>query len=295
MVGEKEEVVKQIINSGAGKITELSPKMVAALTREPIVLSTLKKQSGLPEKTISDILNRISQMTPLRAQFDEQVEKVSQISGLSKDKVKAILGTVAAVNLEKPVMAQPAKHPTVSVEDYEEVKNMWGNHYRLSEVPTSDTIKTRERWLKEDVQRLTNTLNLLTSLNPKDRERGMKEIASILPFLLLGGFSETETVIYLKAKLQAAKEVLTQLEEKEKIKEEVLKEEEETLVEAPIEEKKEEEKTLAAEEKKEQQLPSEQKTEQVSVDEEQKKTDSVNSGDENSKADITTELKKENK
>lgn len=295
MVGEKESVVKEVINSSAGKITELSPKMVAALTREPVVVEALKKQSGLPQKTITHILDRISQMTPIREQFEQQVEKVSEISGLSKDKVKAILGTVAAVNLEKPVMAQPAKHPTVSVEDYEEVKNMWGNHYRLSEVPISDSIQNREGWLKEDVQRLTNTLNLLTSLNPKDRERGMKEIATILPFLLLGGFSETETVIYLKAKLQAAKEVLTQLEEKEKIKEEVLKEEEETLVEAPREEKKEEEKTFEAEEKKEQQLPDEQKEENVSVDEKEKKIDSINNSDSNSKADITTELKKENK
>ncbi len=102
--------------------------------------------------------------------------------------------------------------------------------------------------MREDIRILTNTLDLLTSLNPKDKEKGMKQVAAILPFLLLGGFSEVETVIYLKAKLQAAKLALEQIEEKEKLKEELKKEEEETLVEIPRPAVKEEEKTFQTEE-----------------------------------------------
>jgi len=49
----------------------------------------------------------------------------------------------------------------------------------------------------------------------------------------LGGFSEEQTVTYLKAKLEAAKVVLEELERAEKIKEEAKKEAEEELVEVP--------------------------------------------------------------
>jgi hypothetical protein len=40
----------------------------------------------------------------------------------------------------------------------------------------------------------------------------MQSVANILPFLLIGGFSLSEIVAYLKAKLQAAKTVLTEIE-----------------------------------------------------------------------------------
>ncbi len=48
-------------------------------------------------------------------------------------------------------------------------------------------------------------------------------VANILPFLLLGGFSKTEVISYLKAKLEAAKSVMTSVDAK--------KEEDDTLVE----------------------------------------------------------------
>ncbi len=43
-------------------------------------------------------------------------------------------------------------------------------------------------------------------------------MANILPFLLLGGFSDLETVTYLKAKLEAAKHTLEIIEKKQKLK-----------------------------------------------------------------------------
>jgi len=147
----------------------------------------------------------------------------------------------------------------VSIEDYEDVKKMWLNHYREAPVPVSDKIKKREDWLSEDVKKLTNTINLLASSDPKLKQKGMDDVAEILPFLLLGGFSETETITYLKAKLEAAKQISKELEVKEELKEEVaeeMKKEEEEVVEVTPK-KKEEAKAETLTEKKE--LPEEEK------------------------------------
>lgn len=255
--------VETIMKLSASKLPLNAPKLIAALTHNPTVIAALVKQSNMPEDSVKNILDHISRISPLKSHFEEQISEISEVSGVSKDQVKDVVGTVAAANLEKPktekTKPQPVKKPHVSVEDYEEVKNMWTNHYKNSEVPVSEKIKNRREWLNEDVQRLTNILNLLTSLSPKDKEKGNKELASVLPFLLLGGFSDVESVLYLKAKLQAAKVVLTHLEEQEKIKEQLKKEEEESLVEVPKEEKKEEEKTMQTEEQKAMEPPIDEK------------------------------------
>jgi hypothetical protein len=142
-----------------------------------------------------------------------------------------------------PVITKPVPPTPVTLEEYEEVKRMWLNHYRSGEVPISETIKTREDWTRQDLAKITNALELLASKKAEEKTKGYDEVAALLPFLLLGGFSEEQTTTYLKAKLEAAKAALEELERAEKIKEEAKKEAEEELVEvAPpaTEEKKEE-------------------------------------------------------
>ena len=58
----------------------------------------------------------------------------------------------------------------------------------------------------------------------------MELVAALLPFLLLGGFSETEVISYLQAKKHAGEEVLKDVKEKNA--------EEDTLVDANKKEKK---------------------------------------------------------
>lgn len=256
--GEKETVIKDVVETVTSLAPQFAPQLLATLSQNNAVVSLLSQETQLPQTSIQKILERTSKLSSEKATFEEKVDKVSKESQVSKESVKDVLSTVSAFNLEKPEIAKPAKAPhrtAVSVEDYEEVKNMWMNHYKLTEVPKTENVKTREQWLNEDIRFLTNTLNLLTSLNPKDKDNGLKQVAAILPFLMLGGFSEAETTIYLKAKLQAAKSVLASLEEREKLKEEVKKEEEETLVEIKEGQKQEEEKTMTTEQTQELPLP----------------------------------------
>ncbi len=244
------EEVEKIIKTTSLLLPQFAPELGETILKEQSLIERIAQEADIPPSTVRVVLQKVSQLLAVSGNLTDQVAFIAEKTQLSPEKIKDVLSTLSAVHLEPPATSKPkiVRHPAVSIEDYEEVKNMWLNHYKLSEVPTSESIKNREDWLREDIRILTNTLDLLTSLNPKDKEKGMKQVAAILPFLLLGGFSEVETVIYLKAKLQAAKLALEQLEEKEKLKEELKKEEEETLVEIPRPVVKEEEKTFQTEE-----------------------------------------------
>ncbi len=240
----------QSVSTALEKLLNETPQVLKEAMLSEQTIDDVSKKTEVSQDKVKAVMNTVSQLDPHQERTEASIDAVSQKSNVSRDKVKGILANLAAAKLERTLEGKPkiGHKATVSVEDYEEVKNMWTNHYKLTEVPVSEGIKSREDWLNEDVRVLTNTLNMMTSLSPADKEKGMKQVAAILPFLLLGGFSELETVVYLKAKLAAAKQVLEQLGEREKIKEEVLKEEEETLIEIPQAEKKEEEKAMHLEE-----------------------------------------------
>jgi hypothetical protein len=74
----------------------------------------------------------------------------------------------------------------------------------------------------------------------------METVGAILPFLLVGGFSQTEVIAYLKAKLEAAKAVKEEISKKE--------EEESTMLDTS---KKKEEKPKELEAQEELKTPAE--------------------------------------
>lgn len=96
----------------------------------------------------------------------------------------------------------------VSLDDYEAVKKMWKENYKDLSVPESMGQITRKQWVTGEVADIQETISLLSSANPQDIEEGMKHVSDILPFLLIGGFSQTEIIAYLKAKMEAGKSIL---------------------------------------------------------------------------------------
>ncbi len=101
----------------------------------------------------------------------------------------------------------------VSLDDYEAVKKMWSENYHNMDVPqTISGTQDRKAWVREDVRKISDTINLLSSTDPRQVEEGMQEVSNILPFLLMGGFSQSEIIAYLKAKQEAGKSVLEVLE-----------------------------------------------------------------------------------
>lgn len=136
----------------------------------------------------------------------------------------------------------------VSIDDYESVKKIWQENYQKLEPPKSIDGKQRDRkeWISNDIDKISETINLLASSDPQNVAKGMETVGAILPFLLVGGFSQTEVTTYLKAKLEAAKAVKEEIGKKE--------EEESTMLDTS---KKKEEKPKELEAQEELKTPAE--------------------------------------
>lgn len=126
---------------------------------------------------------------------------------------------------------------TVSQEDYHSVKNMWKANYKDLAVPL-ELNETRTDWIKDDIGNMDEIVGLLSSTDQEKAAQGLREVSHILPFLMIGGFSQTEIISYLKAKREAAKEALDEIntEEDTKVDRETKKEEDTKKMEHTIEE-----------------------------------------------------------
>ncbi|MDP3940957.1 MAG: hypothetical protein Q8Q49_01470 [bacterium] len=100
----------------------------------------------------------------------------------------------------------------VSLDDYEAVKKMWTENYQSKDVQSANDLSGKKQMIQSDIDEITKTIDLLTSQDEEKIEEGMQKVSDILPFLLIGGFSTSEIVAYLKAKQEAGKEVLSQIE-----------------------------------------------------------------------------------
>ena len=89
--------------------------------------------------------------------------------------------------------------------------------------PLDGKTLTKEEWIKNDIQKIDETVNLLSSPDQTQVQKGMEMVSDILPFLLIGGFSKAEVIAYLKAKQAAGKEVVGMVAER--------RDEEDTLLE----------------------------------------------------------------
>ena len=69
----------------------------------------------------------------------------------------------------------------------------------------------KKTWLKQEIRKIPEVIDLLLSGDPEKVKKGKEMVNKILPFLLLGGFSLAEIVAYLKAKLEAAKQVMNEV------------------------------------------------------------------------------------
>ena len=158
------------------------------------------------------------------------------LSAISPAKTAAVQGGIASSPAKQTALPVVNRVQTVSLDDYEAVKEMWVENYKKLDVPVSisGSQKGRLDWIKEEMAKITETIGLLTSSDVRNVDKGMQSVGNILPFLLIGGFSQTEIIAYLKAKLQAGKTVLDEINKKEE-EEETQVETQKTVEEKPME------------------------------------------------------------
>lgn len=127
--------------------------------------------------------------------------------------IPAMATSPGAPRLTQAALPQVNHVQQVSLEDYEEVRKLWTENYQTIEPPkalSGQQVERRE-WIKNDMDKITQAVALLNSADPAKVNQGMEMVANILPFLLIGGFSKTEVVAYLKAKMEAGKQVLADI------------------------------------------------------------------------------------
>lgn len=246
----------------------IAQKVVLQPVQVRSILSSLDRSLNQPVSNISNINNIVQNIVKDTGIDKEKVLIVIQLFlqqvRVNKEITRRIgqKENVKEEDIEKiivdqiPLVSQPEKQvektipipPTVSIEEYEQVKKMWQDQYERGEVPVSDRIKSRLQWLVQDIIFITNTLNKLVSDVPEIRQQGLDELGYILPIFLINNLKGDQLLVYLKAKLEAAKEIQTILEQKEEAKEEKEKNKEELVdVERPKKEEKEKEASVKEE------------------------------------------------
>ena len=113
---------------------------------------------------------------------------------------------VSSKNRRTLQFPQQNRTQKTSVDDYEAIKKLWYEMYVHGQVPkdSSGEEQTREEWVALDKKDVEEVINLLSSDNLGNQQLGMERVGDILPFLLIGGFSQAEVIDYLKAKREAA-------------------------------------------------------------------------------------------
>jgi len=155
-------------------------------------------------------------------------------------KTTEVLTPESKKNIEEII----AVSPTVTLDEYEQVKKMWINAYEKGEIPKTENIRTRGEWVEYDIVLITNTLNKLLSDDKMLKAQALDEIGYILPIFLINNLSGDQLVTYLKAKIEAAKQVNNNILKEKEITQKLKAKSEEELVDVLKPKKKEAGKTM---------------------------------------------------
>lgn len=197
--------LKELANPAAGK--DVKEKLLAEKQKgnqlAAEVLDASDKLANAPEDQKTKIENET---------LDKLLAEEKQGNKVAKDLLPQETIAAPATNLPSVNHVQQ-----VSLDDYEEVRKLWTENYSTIEPPKglNGEQEDRKTWIKNDIDKINQAIALLSDPVPAKVNEGMNMVANILPFLLIGGFSKSEVVAYLKAKMEAGKGVLTDIDKKQ--------------------------------------------------------------------------------
>lgn len=204
----------------------------------------IAEKAGMEKLKTQEVLTE----TKVRAMDTAVLASVAQEEQLNIAQVQQVAQSVFSDTLSGLSTATTtqvlAPSPTLSIEEYEEIKKMWMEHYTNGEVPFSNKIKTRADWIQEDAVKMDNILNKLISDSEEVRAKGLEEVSDIIPFFMLGNMQIQDIATYLKAKQAAARDVQQNVSREDALKEKLKAKSEDVFVEVPKEVEKAKEQTL---------------------------------------------------
>lgn len=116
----------------------------------------------------------------MKMQFEKLKEKLLKEQQKGNAAANAVLSTING----QPPPPQTNQAQTIKPEDYDAVKEMWKDYYHNLEVPQG--FESRETWAKNEIEKLNNITNLLTSADQEKIKEGTKQASEALPFLMAG-------------------------------------------------------------------------------------------------------------
>ncbi|MFZ2206058.1 MAG: hypothetical protein WA061_03740 [Microgenomates group bacterium] len=222
------ENITKVTQAPAQQIQTVLSSYKVNIAKAPAqILTNITKETGIATDTVKSIIKAIAESVKKNK---EVVKKVAEKEQMKEEDVERVIETQTPLvsEPEKTIEQTVAIPPSVSIEDYEEVKKMWTQQYEKGEVPASENITSREQWVDQDIVFITNTLNKLLSADDKLRQEGIDDLAYILPIFLINSLKGEELIVYLKAKIEAAKFVKHDMDKEREITEKLKKKSEET-------------------------------------------------------------------
>ena len=260
----------------------------ASLDKQAV--QTIAQQANVSESVARTILQEMGQAEKFDVSRKDVVVGIAEKAHTEHEKVKMVLATTALIvgkndqlikkvaddeeldvstveevaeeeieqlsKVDKDIEDFVPQTQKVSIEDYEEVKSMWLQHYENGEIPVTENVQSREEWVEQDTVRISNILNKLMSSNRQMQEQGLTEVGYILPIFMVNNLSGEELLVYLKAKIQAAKQVGRELQKEQELRAKIEAESEDNFVE--VDAVQEDQEQIAQERTLSQELPTDE-------------------------------------
>lgn len=206
-----DESVISSIQSETGLSKKQIESTISILSTAPSIadqktLEKIKVTVGVePQKTLVIIQSAVRQVGSssniLGATGTEGGPQIASEADLVKEQLETAVSPEMQIDQIIPLPEEQ------SLDEYEEIRNLWVSQYEDGEVPTSEDIHTRLDWIRQDTIVITNILNKFLSKDEKMRQQALDDVGFIIPVFLINNLNGAQLITYLKAKLSAAKQV----------------------------------------------------------------------------------------
>lgn len=266
-------VIARQTNNTPQKVASVNTSLVQTVLSNPANLTQIATGAKVDQQTVTAILhaflfhlnepaNKIVNLIKTETHASEQmittvlrgaldVEKtiakeVMVKEGVKEEEIQKVIDAQMPIFQEgkSGIENTVAIPPYISIQEYEEVKNMWSKQYETGEVPVTENITSRLQWVDQDTVFITNTLDKLLSTDEILRQQGLDDVGYILPIFMINNLKGEQLLVYLKAKLEAAKTVQHQLDREKELTNTLKSKSEEELVDVSAQNKKEEKKEM---------------------------------------------------